>query len=110
MTTLKSFEKEYIFPAKKINEQYEIRMFVVMLIRPLLMENRPTKDVFASVMELISFDCFENPITEVNVRKIINEENDRRVRSEKVDKFENIENRDEEKGLDYLLGNLNQFE
>ncbi len=112
LTTLKSFEEGYIFPAKKINEQYATRMFIVNLIRPLLMENRPTKDVLEFIMELMSFDCFENPITEVNVRKIINGEKDRKNRAERIDKFENIKKKDdyEKGGLDFLLSNKSFFE
>lgn len=116
LTALKGLEKEYIFPSKKINEQYDARMFIVSILRYFLTENMLTKErensviefkyVLGFIMNLMNFNFFENPITEVNVRKIINDEIDRKFRAESVDKSKNIKSSEgyNYRGLEELLG------
>ncbi|MBL1266086.1 hypothetical protein [Candidatus Methylomicrobium oryzae] len=116
LTALKGLEEEYIFPSKKINEQYNARMFITSILRYFLTEKMLTKerensviefkDILGFIMNLMNFDSFENPITEANVRKIINDEIDRKFRAESVDKSKNIKPPDdlELTGLEALLG------
>lgn len=96
LTMLKRLEDKYIFPAKKTNKQYPVRIFIIYILRYFISEHTRLKDneilridfkdsfelkyVLAFIDVLLGFDCFEPSQTpnNVNVRKIINDELDRR--------------------------------
>ncbi|WP_027156676.1 hypothetical protein [Methylobacter luteus] len=72
-----------LFPVQRVKDRNEIRMFIVAVVRKFLVNDLLDSnnglgylfmDVLEFVMELLSFDCFDNPITEGNVRKIMQAE------------------------------------
>jgi hypothetical protein len=78
-----AIKKHKLFPMQRVKGRNEIRMFIVAVLRKFLINDLldpnnglgyPFMDVLAFVMELLSFDCFDNPITEDNVRKIMQAE------------------------------------
>lgn len=96
LATLKKLEDNYIFPTKKTNKQYPVRIFIMYFLSYFISGNTSLKDnevvrddfneffefkdvheVINPILSFICFDSFHIP-NDSNVRKIINDELDRR--------------------------------
>jgi hypothetical protein len=95
---LKAIKANELFPVQRVNDHYQVRMFIVAVVRKFLGDRPicgriclptarsrgkrpgyPIKDVLEFVMALLGFSCFGDgaPMTAVNVRKAICEEIER---------------------------------